>query len=67
MGVYQYRDIHERINAAEEKFPGNGTTVALLEAILEQNEMIGDMEERMKSIKRELDHIRLAVVYIADE
>lgn len=66
MDVYQYRDIHERINAAEEKFPGNGTTVALLEAILEQNDMIGDMAERMKSIKRELDYIRLVVEDIAD-
>lgn len=67
MDVYQYRDIHERINAAEEKFPGNGPTVALLEAILEQNDMIGDLTERTKSIKRELDYIRLVVEDIADK
>lgn len=66
MDVYAYRDISDRINAAEEKFPGNGPTVALLEAIIEQNDMIGDMAERMKSIKRELDYIRLVVEDIAD-
>lgn len=66
MDVYEYRDILERVVTAEEKFPGNGTTVALLEAVLEQNDMIGDLAERAKSIKRELDHIRLVVEEIAD-
>ena len=66
MNVYEYRDILERVTAAEEKFPGNGPTVALLEAILEQNEMIGDLVERTRGIKNELDYIRLAVEYIAD-
>ena len=67
MDVYEYRDILERVRTAEERFPGNGPTVALLEAVLEQNDMIGDMVERTKSIKKELYHIRLAVEDIADE
>lgn len=67
MNVYQYRDIVERVTEAEEMFPGNGPTVALLEAILEQNDMIGDMTERMKSLRKELYCIRLAVESIIDE
>lgn len=67
MDVYQYRDILERVTEAEKQFPGDGPTVALLEAVLEQNEMIGDLVERAKSIKNELYYIRLAVEEIADE
>ena len=67
MNVYEYRDILERVTEAEERFPGDGPTVALLEAILEQNDMIGDLVERTKSIKNELYYLRLAVDDIADE
>lgn len=63
MDVYTYREILERINAAEDQFPVDGPTVALLEVVLEQNRIL---EERMKSIKNELDYIRLAVEDIAD-
>lgn len=66
MDVYEYRDILERVSTAEEKFPGNGPTVALLEAVLELNDMIGDLVERVKSTKKELYHIRLAVEDIAE-
>lgn len=64
MNVYTYREMLERINAAEDQFPGNGPTVALLYAVIEQNQLI---DEHIKSIKNKLDYIRLAVEEIADE
>lgn len=54
MDVYTQREILERINAAEDQFPGNGPTVALLEAVLEQTELL-------QAIRRKIDKIMLYV------
>ena len=54
MDVYEHREILERVNSAEEQFPGNGVEVAILQALLEQN-------ERLLAIRRKIDKIMLYV------
>lgn len=54
MDVYAYRDVRGRIDAAEEQFPGKGVEVAILQALLEQN-------ERLLAIRRKIDKIMLYV------
>lgn len=54
MDVYAYREVLSRIDAAEEQFPGKGVEVAMLQALLEQNEML-------KTIGKKLDYIELCI------
>ena len=54
MDVYEYRDVLSRIEAAEEQFHGKGVEVAILQALLEQN-------ERLLAIRRKIDKIMLYV------
>lgn len=54
MDVYAYREILERVNAAEEQFPCKGVEVAILQALLEQNELL-------KTIGKKLDYIELCI------
>ena len=53
MDVYTYREILDRIDVAEEQ----------LEAVLKQKQLI---EDSLKSIKNELDYIRLNVEEFED-
>ena len=54
MDVYAYRDVVGRIDEAEEQFHGNGVEVAILQALLEQN-------ERLLAIRRKIDKIMWCV------
>lgn len=54
MDVYGYMNMLGRIDAAEEKFPGKGVEVAILQALLEQN-------ERLLALCRKIDRIMLNV------
>lgn len=54
MNVYEYRDILGRIDEAEDQFPGRGVEVAILQAILEQN-------ESLQAVRRKIDRIMLCV------
>lgn len=54
MDVYAQREIFDRIEAAEEQFPGKGVEVAILEALLEKNELL-------QGIRRKIDRIMLSV------
>ena len=54
MDVYAYREVLGRIDAAEEQFPGKGVEVAILQALLEQSELL-------KSVGKKLDYIELCV------
>lgn len=54
MNVYEYRDILGRIDEAEDQFPGKGVEVAILQAILEQN-------ESLQAVRRKIDRIMLCV------
>lgn len=54
MDVYAYREVLGRIKAAEEQFPNKGVEVAILQALLEQNELL-------KEVVKKLDYIELCV------
>jgi hypothetical protein len=54
MDVYAYRDVLGRIKEAEKQFPGKGVEVAILQALLEQN-------ESLQAVRRKIDRIMLCV------
>lgn len=54
MDVYAYREVLSRIEAAEEQFPGKGVEIAILQALLEQNELL-------QAVRRKIDRIMLNV------
>lgn len=54
MDVYEYREVLGRIKEAEKQFRGKGVEVAILQALLEQN-------ERLLAIRRKIDKIMLYV------
>lgn len=54
MDVYAYREVLGRIEAAEKQFPGKGVEVSILQALLEQNELL-------KVIGKKLDYIELCI------
>lgn len=54
MDVYAYREVLGRIEAAEKQFPNKGVEVSILQALLEQNELL-------KVIGKKLDYIELCI------
>lgn len=54
MDVYTYRDILDRVNAAESQFPGRGMEGGMIQALLEQNSLL-------REIVKKLDYIKLCI------
>ena len=54
MDVYAYREVLGRIQSAEKQFPNKGVEVSILQALLEQNELL-------KTIAKKLDYIELCI------
>lgn len=54
MDVNVCREVVGRIQAAEKRFPNEGVAVSILQALLEQNELL-------KTIGKKLDYIELCI------
>ena len=54
MDVYTYRDILDRVNAAESQFPCRGIEGAMVQALLEQNSLL-------REIVKKLDYVKLCI------
>ena len=54
MDVYAYREVLRRIEDAEKQFPNKGVEASILQALLEQNEML-------RTIGKKLDYIELCI------
>ena len=59
MNVYAYREVLDRIKAAEKQFPNKGVEASILQALLEQNEIL-------KTIGKKLDYIELCIEDLDD-
>lgn len=60
MDVYTYREVLGLIDAAKEQFPGKGVEVAILQTLLEQNDLL-------KKVIKKLDYIELCIEDLDDK
>lgn len=57
MDVYTYRDILDRVNAAESQFPGRGMEGAMIQALLEQNSLLREVVKKLDYIKLRIEDL----------